>query len=205
MAGLLELRDLTVELPTPSGWVRPVNGVSVALDERETLGIVGESGSGKTMLSLALMGLTPPGARRSGEAWLAGRSNNDNDAERDARNDAGPAVAAARRSTPQLADRQLPGNALGARRRDRHDISGADDRAESGDAHRRANRRSDSRPPAGRYLAAIERSALDSMQRACHSQRAHPRASISAPTIRRPAPARHDCHGASPGPTPADR
>jgi len=76
MAGLLELRHLTVELPTPAGWVRPVNGVSLALEESETLGIVGESGSGKTMLSLALMGLTPPGARRSGEAWLAARSNN---------------------------------------------------------------------------------------------------------------------------------
>jgi peptide/nickel transport system ATP-binding protein len=89
MAGLLELRELTVELPTSAGWVRPVNGVTLTLDEGETLGIVGESGSGKTMLSLALMGLTPPGARRSGEAWLAGRSNNDKDANHDTGNGAG--------------------------------------------------------------------------------------------------------------------
>ena len=89
MAGLLELRDLTVELPTPTGWVRPVNGVSLALEEGETLGIVGESGSGKTMLSLALMGLTPPGARSSGQAWLATRSNSDNDTEQDSANGAG--------------------------------------------------------------------------------------------------------------------
>src|ERR1700683_3344778 len=70
MATRLEVRNLTVELPTQSGWVRPVNEVSFVLDEAETLGIVGESGSGKTMLSLALMGLEPPGARRKGEAWL---------------------------------------------------------------------------------------------------------------------------------------
>jgi oligopeptide/dipeptide ABC transporter ATP-binding protein len=70
MVTRLDVRKLTVELPTESGWVRPVNEVSFALNEGETLGIVGESGSGKTMLSLALMGLAPPGARRKGEAWL---------------------------------------------------------------------------------------------------------------------------------------
>ncbi|MGB9242770.1 MAG: ABC transporter ATP-binding protein [Candidatus Acidiferrales bacterium] len=73
IATKLDIRGLTVELPTESGWVRPVNDVSFSLAEGETLGIVGESGSGKTMLSLALMGLEPPGARRSGEAWLETR------------------------------------------------------------------------------------------------------------------------------------
>jgi peptide/nickel transport system ATP-binding protein len=61
---------LTVELPTPLGWVRPVNGVSLQIAKGESLGLVGESGSGKTMLSLALMGLLPTGARISGEAIL---------------------------------------------------------------------------------------------------------------------------------------
>jgi peptide/nickel transport system ATP-binding protein len=70
MVTRLGVRNLTVELPTQSGWVRPVNEVSFDLGEGETLGIVGESGSGKTMLSLGLMGLEPPGARRKGEAWL---------------------------------------------------------------------------------------------------------------------------------------
>src|SRR5580692_1671760 len=73
MATRLDVRNLIVELPTQSGWVRPVNQVSFVLGEAETLGIVGESGSGKTMLSLALMGLEPPGARRNGEAWLETR------------------------------------------------------------------------------------------------------------------------------------
>ena len=78
MATILEVRGLTVELPTTSGWIRPVNDVSFTLNEGETLGIVGESGSGKTMLSLALMGLEPHGARHSGEAWLASKSGQRN-------------------------------------------------------------------------------------------------------------------------------
>ena len=67
MSDLLELRGLTVDLPTAAGWVRPVNEVSLQIAAGESLGLVGESGSGKTMLSLALMGLLPPGARVSGE------------------------------------------------------------------------------------------------------------------------------------------
>ncbi len=57
-----------MELPTPGGWVRPVNEVSLRLERGGSLGLVGESGSGKTMLSLALMGLLPMGARVSGSA-----------------------------------------------------------------------------------------------------------------------------------------
>ena len=72
MATLIELRGLVVEIPTPAGWIRPVDDVSFALDAGESLGLVGESGSGKSMLALALMGLLPPGARVSGEAWFTG-------------------------------------------------------------------------------------------------------------------------------------
>jgi len=67
MSSLLSLCELTVELPTPAGWVKPANGVSLHIASGESLGLVGESGSGKTMLSLALMGLLPPGARVAGE------------------------------------------------------------------------------------------------------------------------------------------
>ncbi|MGC1620627.1 MAG: ABC transporter ATP-binding protein [Candidatus Acidiferrum sp.] len=70
MTSLLDVRGLIVELPTPAGWVRPVNEVSLRIDAGESLGLVGESGSGKTMLALALMGLLPAGARVKGEAWL---------------------------------------------------------------------------------------------------------------------------------------
>ena len=71
MPPLIELRGLTVEIPTPAGWIRPVDDVSFALDAGESLGLVGESGSGKSMLALALMGLLPPGARVCGEAWFS--------------------------------------------------------------------------------------------------------------------------------------
>jgi oligopeptide/dipeptide ABC transporter ATP-binding protein len=72
MAALIELRGLTVEIPTPAGWIRPVDDVSFRLEAGESLGLVGESGSGKSMLALALMGLLPPGARAGGEAWFSG-------------------------------------------------------------------------------------------------------------------------------------
>jgi oligopeptide/dipeptide ABC transporter ATP-binding protein len=68
---LLAVQNLTVDLPTPAGWVRPVHDVSFSLDAGATLGLVGESGSGKTMLALALLGLLPPGARLSGDALFS--------------------------------------------------------------------------------------------------------------------------------------
>jgi oligopeptide/dipeptide ABC transporter ATP-binding protein len=71
MPPLIELRNLTVELPTPHGWICPVNDISLQLEPGESLGLVGESGSGKSMLALAIMGLLPPGAKVSGEAWFA--------------------------------------------------------------------------------------------------------------------------------------
>ena len=74
MAPLIELRGLTVEIPTPAGWIRPVDDVSFALETGESLGLVGESGSGKSMLALALMGLLPPGAKVRGEAWYSSAS-----------------------------------------------------------------------------------------------------------------------------------
>jgi oligopeptide/dipeptide ABC transporter ATP-binding protein len=74
---VLDVRGLTVELPTPSGWIRPVNDVSFSLQAGETLGIVGESGSGKTILSLGLMGLEPHGARHSGQAFLNASDSRD--------------------------------------------------------------------------------------------------------------------------------
>ena len=70
MPDLLTLSELVVELPTPAGWVRPVNEVSLRIAEGEAVGLVGESGSGKTMMALAMMGLLPLGARVKGEARI---------------------------------------------------------------------------------------------------------------------------------------
>jgi peptide/nickel transport system ATP-binding protein len=68
---LLDVRDLTVEFPTPDGVVHAVDRLSFTLRRGETLGIVGESGSGKSVSNLALLGLIR-GARISGEALFKG-------------------------------------------------------------------------------------------------------------------------------------
>jgi peptide/nickel transport system ATP-binding protein len=70
---LLEVASLAIDLPTPSGPERVVNGGTFSLDEGESLGVVGESGSGKTMTALALMGLTPENARLSGSIRFEGQ------------------------------------------------------------------------------------------------------------------------------------
>ncbi|WP_366553927.1 ABC transporter ATP-binding protein [Aquibaculum sediminis] len=69
---MLEVRNLSVGIATPSGPLALVEEVDFRLDAGRTLGVVGESGSGKSMLALALMGLLPPAARASGSIRLEG-------------------------------------------------------------------------------------------------------------------------------------
>ena len=64
-ASILDIRDLSVEIPTDSATLKAVRGISLDLKRGETLGIVGESGSGKSMTALAIMNLLPPSARRA--------------------------------------------------------------------------------------------------------------------------------------------
>jgi peptide/nickel transport system ATP-binding protein len=59
---LLEVEDLRVTFPTPTGPFRAVRGVSFTLG-RERLGIVGESGSGKSLTGRSLLRLLPAHAK----------------------------------------------------------------------------------------------------------------------------------------------
>jgi len=69
---LLEISDLAVSIPTDSGTIEAVRGISLAVGRGETVGVVGESGSGKTMLALSVMGLLPRTARVRGSIQLGG-------------------------------------------------------------------------------------------------------------------------------------
>jgi peptide/nickel transport system ATP-binding protein len=73
MAPLLEIRDLKVSFRTEDGIVRAVDGVSLTVQEGETVGIVGESGSGKSVTMMSVMRLiTDPNAEFEGEVLYKG-------------------------------------------------------------------------------------------------------------------------------------
>ncbi len=69
---LLELQSLAVEIATPLGPVPIVDGLDLALEAGESLGLVGESGCGKSITALAVMGLLPEAARVTGGLRLDG-------------------------------------------------------------------------------------------------------------------------------------
>jgi peptide/nickel transport system ATP-binding protein len=71
---LLEVDDLHVSFRTADGVVSAVDGVSLAVDGGEAIGVVGESGSGKSVTALTMMGLTRlPNAVVRGRIILDGR------------------------------------------------------------------------------------------------------------------------------------
>jgi oligopeptide transport system ATP-binding protein len=72
---LLEINDLTVRFDTDEGVVHAVNGVSLKIEEGETVAIVGESGSGKSVSVLSTLKLIPmpPGKVERGTAKFYGR------------------------------------------------------------------------------------------------------------------------------------
>ncbi len=54
---VLEVRDVAVEFPVKGGVVRALDGVSLKVEEGETVAVVGESGCGKTTLARVVLGL----------------------------------------------------------------------------------------------------------------------------------------------------
>jgi peptide/nickel transport system ATP-binding protein len=74
----LTLRNLTVEIPTRAGTLRPVDDVSWEIAPGEILGVVGESGAGKSMTGSAVIRLLDRPARiASGEVLLGGERIDD--------------------------------------------------------------------------------------------------------------------------------
>ncbi|EQD29274.1 oligopeptide/dipeptide ABC transporter, ATPase subunit [mine drainage metagenome] len=66
MAPLLEVTDLKTYIKQRHGQVQAVDGVSLYIEEGETLGLVGESGCGKTMTGMSVLQLLPPGGYIAG-------------------------------------------------------------------------------------------------------------------------------------------
>lgn len=62
----LEVEGLCVDLRTPSGTVRAVNGVGFSVRKGRTLALLGESGCGKSMTALSIAGLLDPTAEVTG-------------------------------------------------------------------------------------------------------------------------------------------
>ncbi|WP_037139912.1 ABC transporter ATP-binding protein [Rhodococcoides fascians] len=56
----MDVRDLTVDLRTPSGVIRAVDHVTFSARRGETLALLGESGCGKSMTAQAVVGLLEP-------------------------------------------------------------------------------------------------------------------------------------------------
>lgn len=54
---LLDIRNLTIEIQTPQGWVKAVDKFNLTLTEGEIRGLVGESGSGKSLVAETIVGI----------------------------------------------------------------------------------------------------------------------------------------------------
>jgi len=72
---LLEVRGLKTHFATDEGMVHAVDGVDLAVDQGETLGVVGESGCGKSVTAFSIMRLLPipPAKIVAGEIVFRGR------------------------------------------------------------------------------------------------------------------------------------
>ena len=73
---LLSISNLSVSYNTYEGKVSAVNGISLDLEQGQTLGLVGESGAGKTTTALSIMQLVPnpPGRIDAGDILFEGKN-----------------------------------------------------------------------------------------------------------------------------------
>ena len=104
---LLEVKQLRTEFfSSKTSSVTAVNEISFSIGKGEILGLVGESGCGKSVTSLSIMGLltATSGKVTKGEVLFEGKD------------------------LLKISDARDP------RRRDEHDLSGADEQSEPGNA-----------------------------------------------------------------------
>ena len=180
MAGeaVLEVEGLDVDIRTPAGVLHPVRDVSFRVARGETLCLVGESGCGKSITSLAIMDLLPRKAtRRARKLRFLGEDLGSATGKRinDLRGDRMAMIF----QEPMTA--LNPAYTIGEQliehyRHHRHASLGRRDRARRGAAGKGRHRLR--RPAPG---------------------------PVSAPAVRRPAPARDDRHGADVRARIADR
>lgn len=71
---VLQIENLAIHFVSKDETVKAVNGISLSINEGETLGLVGETGAGKTTTALAILNLIPQpqGKVISGEITLGG-------------------------------------------------------------------------------------------------------------------------------------
>jgi len=75
---MLEINNLHSYFDTKRGLIRAVDGVTLSLDEGQTLGIVGESGSGKSQTALTILKLFEKNQRiHEGEIYFDGEKISD--------------------------------------------------------------------------------------------------------------------------------
>ena len=71
---IVQIRELRGGFGSPTGdFVEVLHGIDLSIARGEMTAVVGETGSGKTLTALSIIGLTPPGFRRtSGSILLEG-------------------------------------------------------------------------------------------------------------------------------------
>ncbi len=72
---LLDIKGLKTHFKTDDGWLHAVDGVDLAIEAGETVGVVGESGCGKSVTAKTVMKLIdmPPGRIVAGQVLWQGR------------------------------------------------------------------------------------------------------------------------------------
>jgi len=70
LSNLLDVKNLTLDLPLSAGVLHAVRGISFSAKRGETLCIVGESGCGKSLTSLAIMNLLPKITERKADHMI---------------------------------------------------------------------------------------------------------------------------------------